>query len=308
MDTAATYCPCPAKVGQVAGEMITRQVVIESGQSITNIAFFYIDKDGQQISSPSVVDENGLFHVTYPQAPAEIFIQFSSYDPATNVYNTDYRSRVISFHELYNSPDGLIVMNKPGAGSTLNLPLIFAGSAFGLYALSASRKKKVGVINFDRINKMETGKKILLAGGVLVGGYLLIKLLFGYRPTPQQKKTIEDAKNMLDKLHFEDGIDITMSLGQFSSLASVLKNASVDCGTDESAIYHVINQLNNDADVYQLIVSADILSYKSCAATEGHWFGNVHYTVPELIVSELTSYEVGNVNNILSSKGINYRF
>ncbi len=309
MNDAATYCSCPAKVGQVAGEVITRQVVNESLQPIANIAFFYVDKNGEQTSGHSVVDDNGLFHVTYPQAPNEIFIQFNSYDPATNVYTDTYEAKVVSFIDLYNSADGSVMMKKPGAvSSSSNLPVILAGGLLGLVALSSVSKKKVGAVSMQTIKDKATAKNIAIFAGVGIGAYLLIKSLFGYKPTQQQLEIIATAKSKLDELHFDYGIDVTMSLTQFASLASALRNASVDCGTDESAILHVMEQLNNEADIYQLIVTAGIMSYKSCAAVEGNWFGNVHYTVPELVVSELTSNELNTVNDILSSKGINFRF
>lgn len=298
-------------IGQVPGETFVRQVINEAGQPISNIAMFLLDKNSEQIGAPFVVDGNGLFHVTYPDAPTEVFIQFTSYDKGTMAYTNEYQALVMNFDDLYNVANGNVIMKKPGEGSSSNLPLIIAACAgIGLVVLS-KRNKNIGATANKLLSDLKgkaSNKNIAIVAGVGVGGYLLYKLFFAYKPTLQQKQTIDDAVNQLHRLEFDEGTVITMSLSQFSSLAAALRNAAVDCGTDETAIYNVFEQLNNEADIYQLIVSGNILSYKSCAATEGSWFGDVHRTVPELIISELDAQELNTVNAILSSKGIKYRF
>ncbi len=313
MNTATSVIPncCKPVIGQVPGEQLTARVLDESGKP-ARVLMIYLDKDGNQISNPLYIDDTagGSFHYTWPQAPDQVFPAFYSYDPATLKATNFYAPQVLTFQELYDR--GLVVMATSRATTTKNL-LLGAGLLGAAYFFGKSGGKKVGAVampmpNIRSFNSKPIADKMLTAGVIVGAGYLAYKLFFTYKPKPEQKEILANAARMLDYLHFQRGIDITHSLGEFSAYAGSLRNASTDCGTNESAIFSVIEQLNNDADVYQLIVSGGILSYKSCAAIEGAWFANVHNTVPELITSELTGSELSTVNNILQSKGIEYRF
>jgi hypothetical protein len=317
MNTAISIVPncCKPVIGQVPGEILSARVIDELGKP-ARVMMIYLDKDSNQISGALYVDEtdNGYFHYTWPQAPDQVFPAFYSYDPATFRATDFYIPQVLTFQELYDK--GTVTM-KGAKGSASNNILLGAGLIAGAYILSSKSGKKVGAIAINKktprdlvkkFNAGPIGDKVLTAGVVIGGAWLAWQMFFKYKPTPQQKQILADAQNKLDYLHFQRGIDVTHSLGEFSAYAGSLRNASTDCGTSEAAIFNVIENLNNEADVYQLILSAGILGYKSCAAVEGNWFGDVHNTVPELITSELTGSEIETVNNILQSKGIEYRF
>jgi hypothetical protein len=307
---------CKPVIGQFPGESLTARVVDERGQA-ARVLLIYLDKDSNQVTSPLYIDEtaNGYFHYTWPDAPDKLFPAFYSYDPATFKATEFYIPQVLTFQELYDK--GIVTMKTAKGSSSTNNVLLGAGLIAGAYILSSKPRKKIGAIAInkktprDLVNKFNAkpiADKALTAGVIIGGAWLAWQIFFKYKPTPQQKAILADAQNKLDYLHFQRGIDVTHSLGEFSAYAGSLRNASTDCGTNEAAIFNVISNLNNEADVYQLISSAGILAYKSCAAIEGNWFGDVHNTVPELITSELTGSEIETVNNILQSKGIEYRF
>ncbi len=314
MQTLATIpnC-CKPTIGQVPGEILAARVLDEQGKP-ARVLMIYLDKDGNQISNPLYIDDtaNGSFHYTWPQAPDQVFPAFYSYDPVTFKATEFYKPQVLTFQELYDR--GLVVMKSATTATAQNF-LFGAGVLAGIYFLSKPGKK-VGAIaipkkfspDLKKFNSKPIGDKVFTAGVIIGAGYLAYKLFFKYKPKPEQLAILANASNMLNYLHFQRGIDITHSLSEFSAYAGSLRNASTDCGTNENAIFAVMENLNNEADVYQLIVSGGILAYKSCAAVEGHWFADVHNTVPELVTSELTSSEVDTVNNILQSKGIDYRF
>ena len=85
----------------------------------------------------------------------------------------------------------------------------------------------------------------------------------------------------------------------YSNLADAIEQACLGFGTDEQIIYQVFSKMNNDLDVAKLIVAY---------GTRRIEFTLEMGTLAQVLVSELDSSEIANVNNILSKKGITYRF
>jgi len=291
-----------AQIGQVPGQMYNAQIVDESDHGIY-ARMFYLDQNGQQISSESDTTQDGFFHFTYPAVNADsIFVQ---------IYSTsEYEPYVASFDELVNT--GKVTLRKKitdtnGKGLSTEATLALVGIGVGL--ISLQRGKTIGAnratVFIDRFHSQPTKNKLLIVGGVVIAGVLVYQLL-KYKPTPDQQRTIDDARNMIDILHFQYGIDPSLAIAQYSSYASIIRTAVDDCGTDEDSIYGVFEGLNNEADIYMLIIKSNILSYKGCF--EGSYFGNVHRTLPETITGDMTDSQVNKINSILSDKGIQYRF
>jgi hypothetical protein len=70
-------------------------------------------------------------------------------------------------------------------------------------------------------------------------------------------------------------------------------------GTNESSIYAVFSQLNNDLDMLKLVQAFGNRRAEFSAA----WV-----SLPAWLDSELNSKEIAKLNDILKSKGIRYRF
>lgn len=175
--------------------------------------------------------------------------------------------------------------------------LKFGGLALAAFSL-LNTKKSVGVVTQPVKNNHIP---LLLLGGA-VGVYLIFK----YKPSKQQKQYLKEAKDRLTQLAL-DGIVASLPMAQFTSMANEIKQAIANCGTDEQAIYRQFKLLNNEADLMQLILVYGIAKYDGCF--EGRlpsW--NVHYTLSESISSDMSDSEVRAVNNILSSKRINFFF
>jgi hypothetical protein len=305
MNEVMTICkPCEQSViGQVPGQVYGAQVRDENGNGL-KAGFFNMDINGQPISNDAFTDDSGYFHFTYPAYNADkIFMQIFSTD--------EYEPYVASFDELV--ANGTVTLKKKVADTNSNglsteATLALIGIGIGL--ISLQRSKTVGsnkaTVIYERFKRQPNDKKLLIVGGLVIGGVLIYELI-KYKPTPDQQKTLDDAQKMLDILHYQYGIDPSLPIAQYSSYASTIRTAVDDCGTDENSIYRVFEALNNEADIYMLIIKCKILSYKGCF-TQGGWLGNIHKTLPEVITSDMTDSEVNKVNSILSDKDIQYRF
>jgi len=266
---------------QISGALLTARVVNESGAGML-AGFFFVDINGTRITEEYVTDNNGYFHVTVPD--------FNSDKIFVNIYSTEeYEPVVKTFTELTN--DGTVVLIKK-TKDKINWPIVLGASTI----LLSMGKRKVGAIS-------EGNKTLLIVGGL---GFAVWQI-FKYKPSPEQKAYLEQAASRLKQLA-DDGIVPSLPLAQFTSLALAIRNAVYDCGTNEPVIYNSFETLNNEADLYQLILSFGIQKYKGCFEGEDFFSGNIHNTLSEAIISDLTSSEIGTVNAILSSKSINFKF
>jgi hypothetical protein len=122
------------------------------------------------------------------------------------------------------------------------------------------------------------------------------------------------AKTELQQLAAQ-GIYPSYSLSQYLNYADKLVQAMNGCGTDESLIYSVFNQMKNKADVLQLVASFGLRYYTPCAFSDpisyGIWQFNDKAYGGELatwLSYDLSDGEIENINGILRSKGISYQF
>jgi hypothetical protein len=270
-------------IDPVPGQQYDGQVLDKGNRPIA-AGFVFLDADGNEISQVFATDSNGIFHFTVPDHNYQnIFVYFFSTD--------EYGDTVKSFDELVN--DGPVILPGKTKGSTL----LLAGAGVAAFALLIGNSKRIGTTS------KPTNKTLLMYG---VGAAGIIYLL-SYKPTPQQKEYLKQAKNMLDYLSAEKGIVPSLTSGQFSSLAVAIRRAVDKCGSDEDAIFNSFRALNNEADLYKLIIDYGIAKYDGCF--EGKFPSwNVHYTLTESLYSDLDIDDIDYINGILSGKGINFQF
>ena len=128
----------------------------------------------------------------------------------------------------------------------------------------------------------------------------------------KKKKEERDDKDLLDATEREKrelekkGTKQMVSNAQLEAYSQKLVEAFNDCGTTESSVYAVFNGLKNKVDLMQLIKIYGTRAYSGCLA-QGE-FGDMNYTLPRAIESELDTLETKKVNDILRKKGIDYTF
>jgi len=291
-----------ASIGQVPGQTYAAQVVDEKGNGLP-AAFFFIDSNGTQIMSDTPTDSTGLFHFTIPNDSYQnIFVQIYSFDQYTSVVKT--------FDELVNNPK--VVLKSNTGNNKISTGALIALAGAGIVLLASNKKKKMGATYIEQFKSQSTGQKVLLLGGGLLGAYLIIEHVFKHKPTPEQQKVLDDAKSMLDHLAKDYGIVPSLPAVQYSTYAVEIVRDLEGCGTNEDGIYRIMNSLNNEADIYMLIIKCNILNFQGCGIglqpIEGDFFGRLHLTLPEALQNDLDSSEIDNVNHILYDKGIKYRF
>lgn len=114
-----------------------------------------------------------------------------------------------------------------------------------------------------------------------------------------------DAGTVLTGLA-NQGIHPTLNSAQLEGFCNSIVQACGGCGTDEDAIYNVMSQMGNDADVYALIKQFATRKYDGC-----NWdfdFGDVTNTLAGAISDELGADEKSHLNEILRGNGITYQF
>lgn len=151
------------------------------------------------------------------------------------------------------------------------------------------------------------GKAALIIGGGAIAWFGVLnpirKVIMGKLDMAKMAKEGKDARDAISDLS-RKGIKPTITDAQAQSFANSLVSSFSGCGTDESAIYGVMSQLKNDADVYKLISTYGIRKYDEC----GPWTGNVEGSLSAAISDELDIMEKQQVNTILKKNGVKFQF
>ena len=298
-------CGCPPVMSGInlVGDVHAAKVIDESGKGL-QASFFFLDGEGNVLSPVWYTDAEGNFHWSIEQRPIDnVFINVTA--------GPGYEPQVFTPDELISNPT--VILKKTGG----SVPEWLLPAGLGLAAIvliSSHRGKSVsgvrdiyhkGKKKFNDLNP--TVKKVVLigAGGVTV--FLLLKYLLKAKPTPEQANELAAYKNRLTELASRYGIIPSYGDPYYNSWAAEILKSFDDCGTDESAVYRVFDKMNNEADVIKLILAYGVGSFKGCF-TQGSYFGNIHMTLSESLTSDMTNAEVGRVNDILSSHGINFSF
>jgi len=276
------------KIGQIPGETYDGRLVDSNGNGLYG-GFFFVDLDSNILSIEFYTDADGYFHFTVPDHNWQ--------NINLNFYSTpEYEPIVKTFDELVH--DQPVVLKKKNSSGINILDLVqYGGIALGVLSL---------VNDSGKVGEAQTKKNGWVLPAVIVGGGVALYLAFKYKPRPEQKQYLEEAKNRLDELASQ-GIVPSLSIAQFSSLVVQLVKAFAKCGTEEDIIYNVFRKLNNEADLIFLIIKYDIAKYDGCfEGSFPSW--NVHFVLSESIAADMTPSEIRNINSILSAKRINFSF
>jgi hypothetical protein len=144
--------------------------------------------------------------------------------------------------------------------------------------------------------------KNILYTAVTLAGTLLVSFIIRNRfdNSAEISATDELLQTNQDELQqlANKGVKPTISAVRAENLAAKLFEAMSGPGTDEDAIFAVIDELKNDADV--------LLVTKKFGKRAGWTF--IDYSLPEWILSELSGGNVRAINERLKKKGISYRY
>lgn len=158
----------------------------------------------------------------------------------------------------------------------------------------------------------------------VVGVVTIAAIAFiGYSIYKKRKESVEkkeanvgakEAEKELVDLR-RKGVMPSYGLSQYESFAQKLAQAMDGCGTTEDSIMAVFKSMKNKADVLSLISAFGVRYYSPCAASQpisyARWvindktFGGSLQTWFEY---DLTSGEISDINKILESKKIDYKF
>lgn len=126
---------------------------------------------------------------------------------------------------------------------------------------------------------------------------LIVLLLVVYLITRQLK-----TKSIGEKLDKDiNNNQLSYQLSQYELFADQIQEATDTTGTDESAIYAVFQQMNNNSDVLQLT--------KAYGSRFNYSFTNFGtYTLPQILTAECSTSEIAQINSILADKNITITF
>lgn len=160
-------------------------------------------------------------------------------------------------------------------------------------------------------------KGVVIVGGVAITGYILIRIYNSFKANADKRdaeKFSQDAKNELDALRLS-GVKASYSQSQYQSFATKIVIALDSCGNNEKSVYNVFENMKNKADLLNLISAFGVRYYQPCAATEPVAYAR--YLVDSKTYGgnltawlnhDLNESEISKINNILGSKGIDYKF
>lgn len=155
---------------------------------------------------------------------------------------------------------------------------------------------------------------VVAVGGVAFAGYSIYRGIQKRRAIEKANTAANQATGELQVLA-QRGIYPSYYTSQYELMSNQLVQAMNGCGTDEEMILQVIRSLKNDADVLMLIRSFGVRFYQPCSWAQpisyalylidsesfgggiGEWFGY-----------DLSAGDIEDINDILQSKGIQYRF
>ena len=170
--------------------------------------------------------------------------------------------------------------------------------AAGAFAAGKAKEAKRATENdgkFTSLKEATLNKPLVWLTIIGLGGYALYKL----GAAIAKRLTLDNAnKDIIDAK--KSGQVASYPTGTYSQLADKIYSAVMyTWGTDEQAIYDVFNQMKNNLDVALLIKAFGKRRVE---------FSTLDQELGAHLSNDLDSTEINKINNILSSKGINYKF
>lgn len=156
----------------------------------------------------------------------------------------------------------------------------------------------MSVINtIEKTTKDLAKNKYVKIGAAVGGAYILYRVIrSAARPATAPNVAKDDVSKFM-----REGQRQSYPNGQYHIFADAIYSAGFDYlfGTDDTAMYSIFSQMNNNLDVAKLIVAFGTRR-KELSGQSG--------SLGEFIASEMNSGERAKINKILASKGISYRF
>lgn len=150
-------------------------------------------------------------------------------------------------------------------------------------------------------------KGVTAVGGILIfgfAGFSIYNKLDKAAKRRQSNMLAIDARRELADLS-KKGVRPTITQTQAEAYSSSLVQAFDEVGTDEDAVYQIMGQMKNIADVLFLIQVYGVRSFKG---TFTSWFSDETLNLPGAISYEMSTSEIDKINGILSKAGITYKF
>lgn len=155
------------------------------------------------------------------------------------------------------------------------------------------------------------GRGVVVVGGAVVAVIVVAKIYKGIKNKIAENNAMLEAQQSASDLKdlIGMGVNPTYPNSQYESWSNQLVQAFTGCGTDVDAVYSIFKNIQNEADILKLISTYGIRPYDKCM----HWIylfggGVQNLSLPGAMTSELSSSDIDNINNLLASKGIKYRF
>lgn len=151
-------------------------------------------------------------------------------------------------------------------------------------------------------------KGVIAVGGIAIVYFTTKSIIKSIKKKKEEKdnKELIDATEKEKKNLEKQGIRQMLSNSQLEAYSQKLVEAFNDCGTTEESVYAVFNGLKNKADLLALIKIYGTRPFSGCLITGE--YGDLNYTLPRAIESEMNFTEIKKVNDILRKKGIDYTF
>lgn len=150
-------------------------------------------------------------------------------------------------------------------------------------------------------------KGVVAVGGTAVVAFVGVSVWNKLKNAGERRRLNQiatDAGKELKSLS-QRGIRPTITSTQAQGMAVSLVTAFGDCGTDEAAVFRIMGQLKNEADMMLLIQAYGVRKFKGCFT---QFFSHEELSLPGAMTYELSSSDLMKVNNILQKAGITFKF
>ena len=158
-------------------------------------------------------------------------------------------------------------------------------------------------------------KGVVVVGTMTVTYIFLSQIVKKIRQEKEQQKQLEEISSANQDLEnlAKKGIYTTMNKSAFEAMSSAIIDAVNGCGTDWGKIVSQFEKLNNDADILAFVSVFGLRKKQRCVFSddprEDFWTN----TTPPMsltahLQSDLTESEIKEINKILESRGITYKF
>lgn len=162
-------------------------------------------------------------------------------------------------------------------------------------------------INSNKIPIPVWAKATLVIGAGLTGiaiFYVVKRNINNIKLNLDAKKEVNATTETLANLT-KAGQKPTLDALKLSTMANQLFSYANGYGTDVQGIYKVFSAVNNDVDVVNLIKAYGVKEISTGAFNPAP---NLKGTLSQMLADELSPPEIKALNDLLSRKGIKYRF